>query len=180
MYRGMIEGLINSSDFIPIDKRQGDFSYDGERGRCNVVVKPKVLADMRFLPFIDGSMDAIFFDPPHAKFGTTSRYIKYYGSWSQEETIFHLRFVDLEFARVLHEGGFLFLKIMGDREEIYRGMLKHFSFICPIQLNRTRGSYKNPNGNIDGAIWWICQKAKTPSQVKATAQLRFEPECVIG
>jgi hypothetical protein len=177
MYKGMVEPLIESDEFLTIDKRQGDFGYPKtENGWADkvILVKPKVLADMRFLPFKDGSMDGIFCDPPHLKCGEKSFMCKYYGSWSQEETIFTLRFADLEFARVLRDGGFLFLKIMKDREDIYKGMLKHFYFACPIQIERTRGTYKSKKENIDGAVWWICQKLKVPNQTKSSAQLRFE------
>lgn len=178
MYKGMVESLIEAGDFITIDRRKGDFSYqnEGDFSKHTIIVKPKTLADMRFLPFKDGSMAGIFCDPPHLKCGEKSYTWKYYGSWSQDETIFHLRFVDLEFSRVLRDGGFLFLKIMKDREEIYRAMLKHFTFICPIQIERTRGTYQNRKDNVDGAVWWIAQKAKAARQVKAVAQLRFEPE----
>ena len=176
MYDGLVNDLFDSGEFITIDKRKGDFSYQRENDFCKheIIVKPLVLADMRFLPFKDGSMDGIVCDPPHLKCGDKSYSFAYYGSWSQEDVLNNLRVVDPEFSRVLRDGGFLFLKIMNDRKEVYLGMLKHFSFFLPIQIKRRNGKFKDLKEYTDGAIWLIGYKLKQPKITKLLAQLRLE------
>lgn len=143
--------------FIGIDIRKGDFSFQNETQYVitEVKVKPTVLADMRFLPFKDKSFDCIVCDPPHLKCGEKSFMNKSYGSWSQTDVIRTLRLANSEFARVLKQNGMLLLKIMRDRINTYKEMLKSFSFFLPIQLKRPRGSFKNPKGDVDGALWMV-------------------------
>jgi len=165
IYNGLVNSLMDSGEFITVDKRKGDFSYKSENNFCKneVIVKPIVLADMRFLPFKEGAFSAIVFDPPHLKCGATSNMFMYYGSWSMEDAVRHLRFVDSEFSRVLSKNGFLFLKTMCDRKNLYREMLKHFQFFLPIQLKRPRGTYKSPKYDADGALWLIGYKVNFTS-----------------
>jgi SAM-dependent methyltransferase len=161
IYQGYQKNLGDS--FIAIDIRKGDFSYKRKNDWAThkIIVEPTVLADMRYLPFKDESIDAIVFDPPHLKCGENSYSYAYYGSWSQSDTTKMTNLVNVEFSRVLKPDTFLFLKTMGDRREIYEALFKSFVFFLPMQLKRPRGTFKNPKPDADGAIWLIgCKKEK--------------------
>jgi hypothetical protein len=148
IYNGYHTELVKNGTLISIDKRRGDFSYNDAN---KVIVKPTIIADAKYLPIKDECVTAIVCDPPHFDLGTSCEnsylYCKY-GSWTVEETVSNLRSMDPEFARVLQVNGFLFLKIMSERKNIYQTLLKHFFFFLPIQVYRRRG-----NVEVDGAIW---------------------------
>jgi hypothetical protein len=147
IYNGWYSKL--GDEFVTVDKRHGDFSFKRESnwGKSEVIVKPTVCADVRYLPFKEASFTGIICDPPHLKTSETSNLGIYYGSWDQYEAIRHLR--------VLTKDGFLLLKIMGDRKNIYLELLKHFNFFLPIQLKRPRGCFGKEKGEVDGALWMM-------------------------
>lgn len=165
IYNGWFGNL--GEEFITVDKRRGDFSYKkaSNWGKSEVIVKPTVCADVRYLPFKDGVFSGIVCDPPHLKCGEESNLGIYYGSWSEEDTVKHLRFMDPEFHRVLIGNGFLFLKIMADRKNIYLSLLKHFNFFLPIQLKRPRGCFGKTKGEVDGALWMIASRREKPAEI---------------
>lgn len=177
IYNGWFGNL--GEEFITVDKRHGDFSFkkEGNWGKSIVIVKPTVCADVRYLPFKDGVFSGIICDPPHLECSATSNLGIYYGSWSETDTIQHLRFMDPEFCRVLSDKGFLFLKIMGDRKNIYLELMKHFNFFLPIQLKRPRGCFGKSKGEVDGALWMIATKQVTP---KETTWEVVSPEEVVN
>jgi len=171
-------------DFISIDKRKGDFSYKYESNyaKSEIIIKPHVLADMRFLPFKEGCFDGIVCDPPHFDFKCeTGFWAKKYGTWSDSELIRTLRAADPEFARVLKSNGFLFLKIMTERKNIYLELLRHFIFFLPIQLKRPRGAIAKNLPDVDSAVWYIgckCeerQKVSFPFDMPLLAACESEP-----
>jgi hypothetical protein len=164
IYNGWFGNL--GEEFITVDKRHGDFSFkkEGNWGKSEVIVKPTVCADVRYLPFKDGVFNGIVCDPPHLECSATSNLGIYYGSWSETDTIRHLRLMDPEFDRVLTQSGFLFLKIMADRKNIYLTLLKHFNFFLPIQLKRPRGCFGRNKGEVDGALWMIANKRLAPKE----------------
>lgn len=174
IYQGWQKNL--PEQFVTMDIRKGDFSYRRETEwghkklftNHELIVKPMIIADMRFLPFRDNSITAIICDPPHLKCGENSIMYIFYGSWSQEDAIRHLRFIDSEFNRVLGKDGFIFLKIMLDRKNIYLEMLKHFAFFLPIQLKRPRGAFKNPKAEVDGALWMMGIKRENEVKMELT------------
>jgi SAM-dependent methyltransferase len=160
IYQGLQKNL--HEEFITVDLRRGDFSYEGRGSwsKSTISVNPIVLADMRFLPFRDGIFHGLVCDPPHLKLAKQSKLIAYYGSWDIYDAIRTVRLANAEFARVLEPNGFLLLKIMQDRKNIYIELLKAFTFFLPIQLKRPRGSFHNPKDEIDGALWLIGQVKK--------------------
>lgn len=174
IYNGFADSIIKDGSLVSIDIRKGTFVAKREKGWCdNVVkVKPTIIADIKFLPFKDEVFSSIVFDPPHVKCGKTSILYAYYGSWDQTDAIRALRLVDPEFNRVLEEKGFLFLKIMCDRKNIYLELLRHFKFFLPIQLKRPRGSFKNPKPDADGALWLIgLKKLVTQPELEVMPQI---------
>lgn len=164
LYNGWFGNL--GEEFITVDKRRGDFSFkpEGHWGKSEIIVKPTVCADVRYLPFKAGIFNGIVCDPPHLETSESSYLGIYYGSWSETDTIQHLKFMDPEFARVLASNGFLFLKIMGDRKNIYLELMKHFNFFLPIQLKRPRGCFGKNKGEVDGALWMIATKRLVPKE----------------
>ena len=120
---------------VGIDIRKGDFSYkfSANWSRNRIIVRPTVLADMKYLPFPDRLFEAVIFDPPHIAAGLTGWIGKRYGSWTQRTTIQTLRAVDKEFKRVLRPGGLLILKIIPRGFLLYETLLKNFIFFLPIQ-----------------------------------------------
>lgn len=143
-------------EFIGIDLRKGDFSYQTKASvaKVPVIVKPKVLADMKHLPFKDGSMDEIVIDPPHMDCGLTGFMSKAWGSWDQKETVETLKIINDEFKRVLTPKGRLTLKIMPHLWPTYKALLSNFVFYLPIQSVRAQGCMK-PKELRFAAFWAI-------------------------
>ena len=88
-------------------------------------VTPDVIADMKNLPYADGTFDAIRFDPPHLirndfkSWGPqmTDIYSKY-GYWrNRRELERALAAVNNEFHRVTKEGATLLVKIIDGRDK---------------------------------------------------------------
>lgn len=154
IYQGWQENL--GDDFISIDIRKGDFSIKTSKNCATVpgIVKPKVLADMKFLPFKTGSIDEIVIDPPHMHCGLTGFMGKLWGSWDQKETVETLKAVNIEFKRVLTPKGRLTLKIMPNLWEVYKKLLSNFVFYLPIQSVRAQGCMK-PKELRFAAFWAI-------------------------
>jgi len=65
---------------VGIDIRKGDFSldYESQWTKCNIIIKPTILADMASLPFQDNTFNTIIFDPPHMDCGTLT------GFWAKK------------------------------------------------------------------------------------------------
>lgn len=144
MYDGWNKKL--GDELVGIDLRQGDFSvksaygWDKSRiGVSEVIIKPAVQADMKFLPFKEDVFEAIIFDPPHTDAGLGSWIWKKYGSWSKVETIRTVRAANDEFKRVLKKGGLVIVKTYRDRWLLYETLLKNFVFFLPIE--RRTGAY---------------------------------------
>ena len=159
IYCGWDEKL--GEDLIGIDIRRGDFSVPktlkSQWAEIKIIIKPTVLADMKYLPFKDHVFQGIIFDPPHMDISLDSWLAKKWGSWTQSETIKTLRIVNEEFLRVLRARGFLVLKLMPHQFPLYETLLKHFCFFLPISTYRARGAYRNPKPRRDGALWVIGQ-----------------------
>ncbi len=156
IYKGAEQELIEQDEMITIDIRKGDFSYQTKAQMCpvSVIVKPTVLADMRFLPFKEGVFDEIFCDPPHLDCSLTAFMAKAYGSWDQHEVIKVMREANREFARVLIRRGRLTLKILTKDQDRYRSLLKNFYFHIPIQTIRAHGCIESPEAP-NGALWLL-------------------------
>lgn len=157
IYHGWQDKL--NGDFIGIDIRKGNFShkYPSNYTEIKVIIKPTVLADMKFLPFQDSSIDSIVFDPPHMDCGLTGFMAKSWGSWTQSETIRTLRVVNDEFSRVLKVPGTIVLKIMPRSFPLYETLLKNFVFYLPIQTKRSIGAWKNKQDR-EAALWAVGMK----------------------
>jgi len=158
MYHGAQEAL-NDGKFITMDIRKGDFSFKTKASvaKVPVVVKPMILADMRYLPFKDDVFDVIVCDPPHMDCGLTGFSGKAWGSWNQRETIDIMKLADAEFSRCLRPRGTLILKVMADIMPRFQKMLKSFSFFLPIQTVRARGCMTSKESR-KAALWFIAIK----------------------
>jgi len=144
MYNGWNKNL--GDELVTIDIRKGNFSYESpygwdksKMGRSEVMIRPTVQADMRFLPFRENIFEAVIFDPPHAKTGLGSWIWRKYGSWTLYELIRTVRSANEEFKRVLKPGGFIIMKIYRQRWPLYKTLLKNFVFFLPIE--RRTGAY---------------------------------------
>jgi ubiquinone/menaquinone biosynthesis C-methylase UbiE len=165
-------------EFLSIDIRKGDYSYQTKASvaKVPVVVKPKVLADMKYLPFKDGSMDSIVCDPPHMDCGLTGFMAKAWGSWDQKETVATLKVANKEFSRVLKPHGTLILKIMPNLWPTYKKLLSNFIFFLPIQSVRAQGCMK-PKELRFAAFWAIGTNNPQPN---LETQLCEMPRLLIG
>lgn len=155
MYHGS-QSQLATNEFITIDIRTGDFSYKSKSSvtTTSVIVKPKILADMRYLPFKDDTFDIIVCDPPHMDCGLTGFMYKAWGSWNQQETIDIMKLANLEFSRCLRKNGTLILKVTGEIAPRYKKMLKNFKLFLPIQTIRARGCMK-PKAEKNAGLWYI-------------------------
>lgn len=154
IYQGWQADL--GDDFLTIDRRKGEFSirYETNCAPINASVKPKIIADMKFLPLKDGCIDEIVIDPPHMDCGVTGFMAKLWGSWDQKETVETLKIINVEFKRVLAKNGRLTLKIMPNLWEAYKKLLSNFVFYLPIQSVRAQGCMK-PKQIRFSAFWAI-------------------------
>ena len=155
IYHGR-QSILNDAEFITMDIRKGDFSYQVGTANTptNVIVNPKVLADMQYIPFRDNSFDIIICDPPFMDFSLTSFGIKAWGSWTQQESISIMKLANAEFSRVLDPNGTIILKTTGVIEDRYIKLLSNFIFFLPIQTVRAKGFIKNKEMK-QGAKWFI-------------------------
>lgn len=156
IYQKRLNPLLESGEAITIDIRRGDFTYQtaAQHSETKIIVEPTVLADMRFLPFKDGVFSAVVCDPPHLDCSITQFMFKAYGSWSQSDAVKTLRAANNEFSRVLKDNGFLVVKTMLDRKNIFIELLKRFYFFLPVQTIRQMGSNRNTR-YCDAAIWLL-------------------------
>jgi len=154
IYQGMQEQL--DDNFVSIDIRKGDFSFQHGSmvAPTKIIVKPTIIADMRYLPFQDGVFDGVVADPPHLDCGLVAFMGKAYGSWDQHEIIAVMKKANLEIARVLREHGSFTLKIMNKDKDRYLSLLKNFVFYLPVQTFRVRGCMPSKESK-NGAIWLL-------------------------
>jgi len=152
MYQGW-NGKLGDG-FITMDVRKGDFSVYSEKNWAvgPVIIKPLVLADMRYLPFRPNLFYAIIFDPPHTNAGIDSWVWKKFGAWSKVETIRTLRAANKEFPRVLKDHGFLLLKTYRSSFALYETLLSNFVFFLPIE--RRSGAFRYKGRKI---LWAMAQ-----------------------
>ena len=136
IYEGMNNNL--KDDFVSIDIRKGRFSFKFKTNTPTrrIIVRPKILATMKVLPFRDNTFDCIIIDPPHIYFGKTSLMNMLYGSWKKSERIGTVYKANIEFKRVLKNNGVLILKIMPVDKYKYMRLLDNFVFFLPIQSKK--------------------------------------------
>lgn len=82
---------------------------------------PDVISDMKYLPYADGTFDAIRFDPPHLirndRKSWNPSYLKY-GHWkNRREWEIALYKVNEEFHRVTKKGATLLVKIIDGKDK---------------------------------------------------------------
>ena len=161
MYDGWHKKL--GDELITIDIRKGDFSYYSpygwnpqKQGFTEVIVRPTVKADMKYLPFRENIFDAVIFDPPHLDVGKGSNLDKLYGSWTRTECIKTLVAVNEEFKRVLKPRGFIIMKVRRKYFfSIFEPLLTNFCFFLPIE--RRSGAYHKKDGKHRRILWAIGQ-----------------------
>lgn len=154
IYNGMQETV--GDDFVTMDIRKLDISlnYASRYTPIKIKINPDILADMRKIPLPDKSVRLLFCDPPHLKFGLSSFMAKQYGSWSEKETVKIMKIANEEFARVLTDEGTLILKIMPEREDLFKKALTNFHFIIEIPTVKRNGRAEEKQG----ALWYIGEK----------------------
>ena len=156
IYFGMNKKL--GDNFISIDKRKGDFTVQTKKNvvPVSIIIKPKVLADMRYLPFKDGSIDVIVMDPPHLNLGNNGKSFmaKAYGSWTKIEVISTVYKANIEFSRVLRKNGSLIIKVMPEDSDRYIKLLDRFTFFLPIHTIRQQGCFTNKEARA-AAFWCV-------------------------
>ena len=162
MYHNWYKKL--GEDFIYIDIRTAE---KHDYGKYNIYkgaipqVKPLIQADMKSLPFKDGIIDAIIFDPPHLHEGAESFMGVKYGIWSRKEMVDTLRAVNDEFKRVLRLGGILVLKILAKDFTTYEALLSNFTFFLPI--------YHKSQSNLSReTVVWCIATSRPPSHIQAS------------
>lgn len=148
-------------NFLSIDIRHGNFSYQTKDAvsPTSIIVKPKVLADMRCLPFQDETIDFIVMDPPHLSCKTSlnakeSFMSKAYGSWSKKDISEIMQKANIEFNRVLKTNRCILIKVLPDDFETYKNLLIYFCFFIPIHTIRQRGCFNNKEAKA-AAFWCI-------------------------
>lgn len=150
MWHGWDKDL--DGELITLDRRQGDYSYQGPKvwAPHDIHVKPLILADLSHLPFRCEVFDWIIWDPPHLEITDSCYMGRYYGSWSSQENVIYSRASNLEFSRVLKQSGIIIVKSNPKRFNTIRQLLPNFRFIFPIMTGTgARGQ------GISGAIWAI-------------------------
>ena len=157
MYKGR-EKLLKDN-FISIDIRKGDFTYKPNKNRKLVapiplIIKPTVLASLKFLPFKNKIFDSIIIDPPHLNQGKNSYATLAYGSWSESERVSSIYKANIEFNRVLKDNGMIILKILPEKINSYESLFSNFIFYLPIQTIRDRGCFTSKEAK-ESAIWLI-------------------------
>jgi SAM-dependent methyltransferase len=132
MYRGMHKSL--GDDFIYIDVRTQEKHDYGEYKNAIPEIKPMILASMAYLPFRDKCFDVIVCDPPHLDAPLSAFMAEKYGTWNYEEMSRTIKAANVEFARVLRDGGVLVLKILFRQYRAYADRLSNFIFFLPIEF----------------------------------------------
>jgi hypothetical protein len=164
IYDGMQQVL--GDDFVTIDNRKLDVTlkYESRWTPIKIKIQPKILADMRFLPFPDHSVPKLVCDPPHLKFGLSSFMAKQYGSWSEKETIEIMTAANVEFARVLTVEGTLILKVMPERKDLFLKALSNFHFFLEIPTVKRNGRAEERQG----AVWYIGELSANDDKLKSS------------
>jgi hypothetical protein len=155
MYDGWHKNLGDA--FVSIDIRKGIWLQESDKRLVKkpLIVKPTVLADMKYLPFKDGVFDEVDIDPPHFACGLHSFLRLYYGSWNQAELKESIIKANVEFARALRPNGILILKIMPADLEVYQKLLTNFIFHWPIKTVRPSGICKGSRKEENSALFCI-------------------------
>jgi len=170
MYHGREE--ILGDELISIDIRKEEETIIGTRkGNIKRIrsVKPTVMADMKHLPFKDSVFEAVIFDPPFLDLSLSRFFRNMYGSWTEKETIQHLRAVNIEFKRVLQQEGILMLKVFKKRFQLYEALLTNFSFFLPIEYK----SKSNLSSEVTG--WYIATLKAEPQTVSLLHDTQTQP-----
>lgn len=155
IYFGMNKKL--GDDFISIDIRKGDFSFQGINvAPIKVIIKPTVLADMKQMPFKNEVFYVVIIDPPHLNLGKsgTTFMSKAYGSWEESEEIKTLYLVNVEFNRVLKDHGMLIIKILPEKKDRYFSLLSNFIFYLPIHVIKQKGCFNTKEAKL-AACWYV-------------------------
>lgn len=160
MYHGWHKKLGDT--FVYIDTRtqeQHDYGKHTRYPKVIPAIKPLIKADMRHLPFRNGTFSTIIADPPHLDFGLKAFMGQRYGSWNVKQIVQTVRAANTEFRRVLKPGGALLLKIMNARLTLYEALLSNFTFYLPIEYKSQSHLSKKKVG------WYIATlRAASPTQ----------------
>ena len=161
MYRGL-HRKFSQDEIIFMDIRRGEFNRD-KWGIPPLKVEPDIVADLKKLPFKDAVFNMIIFDPPHGSFNIESFLGVKYGGLSQKEFKLLVVWASVEFARVLKDGGVVFVKIMEveDRYNIVERAFLNFKKLLVIK-HKSRRAVK-----ISKAItvWQLYVKKPVPTLV---------------
>jgi tRNA G10 N-methylase Trm11 len=158
MYRGL-HRQFTQDEIIFIDKRLGDFDRT-KWGIEPLKVEPDIQADIKHLPFKDGSFNIIIFDPPHGSFTLESFLGVKYGGMSPRELRDLLIRANVEFNRVLIDGGVVFAKIMEveDKDYMLEKTFTNFKYLMRIRY----GSQRAIKTSKAITVWMLMVKKISP------------------
>lgn len=138
MYRSLHK-KFSDDEIIFMDIRHGAF----DRSKWEIeplMVEPDIIADIKHLPFRDKIFNAIIFDPPHGSFNLESFLGVKYGGLTINEFQHLVIWANIEFARVLIDGGVIFAKIMEveNRYKVLENSFRNFKLLLNIRYRSQR------------------------------------------
>ena len=156
IYQGWNNCDIDS--WIGIDIRKGDYSFKFESNwaKTEVIIKPTILTDLKSLPFRNKIFNAIIFDPPYSTIHWQWYELKYGKAWKKPEVVKSLFTANIEFSRVLIDGGILLLKTMPKEFNLFKELLTNFKLILPIFTHLYK--QKQSLEIREGALWTVGYK----------------------
>jgi len=160
MYHGLHKKFTDQ-EIVYIDIRKGTFTIPYTEGK-KIHIEPTVQADLKKLPFKDNTFTLILFDPPHGGFTIDTWMGAKYGGLTASDYKNMLVWANIEFTRVLVEGGIILAKIQEyeDREFYITGFFHNFKLLLDIKI-RSRGTSKSERLFTH---WLVFAKKPSPIQ----------------
>lgn len=151
MYLGRDQTLSNPQEILFLDKRAGVFIWKTSpkakvQDRRVYDIRPSVQADLTRIPFREKLFSFIILDPPHGRFGRTSKYAKQYGTATKEELIDLFRDANQSFYRVLKDDGIVIAKISDidqKNSEIIEEEFTNFNLFLKFDIQSRRKTRKS-------------------------------------
>jgi len=134
MYHGL-DKQFSDDDIVFMDVRSGTYHYEHEEFPKTTIVAPDIRADLKRLPFREQIFSMIIFDPPHARYGSSSYMNLRYGCLSRKDYSALVVWANIEFARVLKPQGYVYAKVFDyeDRPTILKRCFSNFKPLLDIQ-----------------------------------------------
>ena len=126
--KGIYRGLdlnFREDELVFIDKRMGVYQPKYGHEKC-LIVQPTAQTDLKSLPFRDKLFNMVIYDPPWLSASLDNWVGARYGSADKHSYTTLNYYANLEFHRVLINGGILFIKIQ-DVQHRKTSLDHHFS-----------------------------------------------------